>query len=937
MKKLQYLISLLLVVTCLSFSSKNLKNDPKLISGKLDNGFSYLIYKNKQPENRVDLNMLVKVGSYYENDNEEGIAHFLEHMVFNGTTHFKPDELVKYFQSIGMSYGADANAYTSFFRTVYKVFLPDDDEKSLEKGLLILYDYVNEALLLDEEIQKEAKVVLAEKTARDSISYRQYVSYLKFFLQNKRLANRLPIGKEDDIKSFNSTSFKTFYNNWYRPDKMVLVAVGDFDERKIEKLIKARFSKIEKRENIPPEPPLTVLNHSGIKPYYFYDKEAKDVNVTIEVVKSLSEEKDSFEKRVREIKETIATLIMQERLDIRKQEISAPFFSASFYTSTYFKNIKNSSISAIAPPYNWIDTLVEIETTLRRALKFGFTEKEFLRAKAKLLASLEDKMQKESGRDSREIAENLVDVAFNESYFMSPTDEFNIFSKVINKLTLKDVDASFKKLFEGNHRIVSVVGNSEEEYKGKKGQEKILDIYKKSVAIPVYEKKSQQDFTFPYLKPSRSKKKISFKVQELENIGTKVVKFSNGITLNLKKTDFKENEILFSLAFGKGVSTLPVDKDGLPFISEVMFQTNGFGRLDVTNLNDILHKNNTSLDLNINDDSFVLSGATLKGKLKFVFDILYTYLSDTKYTENQYKFAQKRVRQIYPNFLNTIEGLIQVKADRVLASNDNRFGMPENYGVIRKLTFKDFEAWYINAIKNSNFEISIVGDFDEKEAIKLVLNYFSDFKTKKEFSQTRSEPTFKGEGTTTFRLKTRIPKTLIRFAYPIKLALLNKKNEIDIKKIRRLSTLAMTIDEFLREELRENIGLTYSPYTYFSYDYAYPNYSMIVLEIKTSRDNKFRVIRETKKIIKKLNENGTDNKRIALILNPVLTHIKDIKKDNRYWLKSVLENSFQFEEKFEWALDMFEDYESINAKEINELLKKQMRNENLHIVVSQPL
>ena len=176
-----------------------------------------------------------------------GVAHYLEHMLFNGSTHFKPDELVEYFQSIGMRFGSDANAHTGFFETVYDIFLPSGDSSSMDKGLLVLDDFARGALLLESEVERERGVILAEKRERDSVSYRTFEATLGFELQGSRLAQRLPIGTEEVITRADQSLLKGYYDTWYRPDNMVLVVVGDFDVKTAEKLITDRFSAMEPR------------------------------------------------------------------------------------------------------------------------------------------------------------------------------------------------------------------------------------------------------------------------------------------------------------------------------------------------------------------------------------------------------------------------------------------------------------------------------------------------------------------------------------------------------------------------------------------------------------------------------------------------------------------------------------------------------------------
>ena len=219
--------------------------DPGLVYGRFPNGFRYVLLKNAEPKDRVDIHLDVLAGSLNETDQEQGLAHFLEHLLFCGSTHFQPGELVKYFQSIGMKFGADANAHTGFNETVYDILLPDGKKESLEKGLVVIKDYAEGAFLLEDEIKREMGVILAEKRTRDSTSYRTYVETLKFELPESMISRRLPIGKEEIIKNAHRGLLKGFYDAWYRPEKLILVMVGDFNPEVAAELVKEKFSMLK--------------------------------------------------------------------------------------------------------------------------------------------------------------------------------------------------------------------------------------------------------------------------------------------------------------------------------------------------------------------------------------------------------------------------------------------------------------------------------------------------------------------------------------------------------------------------------------------------------------------------------------------------------------------------------------------------------------------
>ncbi|MBW2591020.1 MAG: insulinase family protein, partial [Deltaproteobacteria bacterium] len=397
--------------------------DPVLIFGKLPNGFRYVLMENHRPKDRVSMHLDVQAGSLHESDDQQGLAHFLEHMLFNGSTHFKPGELVKYFQSIGMQFGADANAHTGFHETVYDILLPNGDSENLKKGLTVIKDYAQGALLLPSEIDSERRVVLAEKRTRDSAQYRTYVATLNFEFPHAKISKRLPIGKEEIVKNADHNRLKAFYDSWYRTEKMILVMVGDFDTPSAVSLIKENFSSLSGRAPPVPEPDVGKINHFGIKTFYHLEKEAGNTTTSIEVVKKVSKEPDSFGFQKQKFIENIANRIVQDRLNAMVRKAGTPFTSASISSGIFLNQIKFAEITAECSPENWKKSLFLMEQTLRKALTFGFTKSELDRVKKDFLSGLDNEVKKVSTRNSRHLARKILWNLNSSRVFMSPEQE----------------------------------------------------------------------------------------------------------------------------------------------------------------------------------------------------------------------------------------------------------------------------------------------------------------------------------------------------------------------------------------------------------------------------------------------------------------------------------------------------------------------------------
>jgi len=383
--------------------------DSDVLFGRLPNGVRYILKENKTPRDRVSMHLWVQVGSLAERDDEQGLAHFMEHMAFNGTTHFAPGEMVKFFQRIGMQFGPDANAHTGFSQTVYDVLLPDGSKENLLEGLKVLQDYAAGALLLAEEVEKEKNVVLAEMRTRDSGDFRSLKSAFKFEMPGTLIPQRFPIGKEETIKGITTDMVRSFYDAWYRPERMVLVLVGDFDKTAARSLIHERFGGLKSRALPRPVPDFGRFSHSGLKSYYWYNKESGAANIRIETMQVQPAPKDNVQSRRAQLAVDLANRIVQKRLD-KIIKLSDNGCSGAFIDEGYFLNqIRYSEIAAQSKPENWRQVLAMLEQTLRGALQHGFTPAELSRARSEYIAELKRDVEACHTLESGDIAEQLMD------------------------------------------------------------------------------------------------------------------------------------------------------------------------------------------------------------------------------------------------------------------------------------------------------------------------------------------------------------------------------------------------------------------------------------------------------------------------------------------------------------------------------------------------
>ncbi|MBF0397693.1 MAG: insulinase family protein [Desulfobacterales bacterium] len=904
--------------------NNDLSPDPKVIFKRLDNGFRYVLMENHEPKNRVSMHLNIQIGSMHESDEEQGVAHFLEHMVFCGSTHFKPGELVKYFQRIGMEFGPDANGHTSFYETVYDLILPDGKKETIEEGLTVMKDYAYGALLLPSEIEREKKVILAEKTARDSASYRTFIETLKFEAPDSKISKREPIGKEETIKKADQNTLKGFYDNYYRPEKFILVMVGDFDVNIASKIIEDRFKGLSPRTAKFTEPDFGKIEHKGIKGFYHYEKEEGNTSLSIETTRLVSPVNGNFAFEKELIIQDIADKIIQTRLNDMISGAKAPFTSAMIDSGLFLNRIKYANISARCSPEKWDKALSSIEQVLRRALSYGFTQGELDRVKKDFQTMLDTNLKKAQTRNSREIAREIIGTLNSNRVFQSPQQEKDLFSPVINALTLEDVHNSLKKTWEADHRLILVTGNA----KISKTSD-IIDVFNKSNDVKVSPIVEETTIKFPYLSDPENYGKI-IKRKDIKEFGIIQIDFENGIRLNLKKTDFKAQEVSVNISFGYGKSSQPLNSPGLSYLTTEIINESGFGKYKKSEIHKALSGKNIAAGFSIGDAYFLLSGKTISKEVPLLFQVLYTYLMDPGYREEAYNLSIERFKQQYEELSRNIEGAMEISGKSFLSNYDPRIGLPA-YEKLIKLKIKDVKSWIAPIFKHEPLEITIVGDFDTELTIKLASKYFGSLPKRYPISKPilSTLPHFPEAKTFNIKVPTEIDKGMVIVTYPT-------EDFWDITRNRCFNVLSGIVSERLREKIREKLGATYSPYAYNQGSKAYPGYGLFGVVVSINPKDADMVTNEVKKLIVEFNNSKITDDELRRVIDPIITSIKEMVRTNDYWLQLVLTDSRKHPEQIEWAHTIMKGYRSITKENVLYYAKKYLNNDKARTVTILP-
>lgn len=900
--------------------------DQNTTFGSLENGMRYIIYPNAEPPQRVSIRLHIATGSLMEADDQQGLAHFLEHMVFNGTKNFTPTELIPRMQRLGIGFGAHVNAYTSFDETVYMLDLPDLFEETTKLAYTVMRDFADGALLDAKEIDKERGVILSEKVNRDSVNYRMMQRQFNELLPNSLLPKRFPIGTEQCIKNVPRQRFVDYYSAYYTPERMTFIVVGDIDPKSTEALIEKAFGSLKNPSKPGKNPDLGALEKvTGLHTEVFTDKELSSTEVSLLTLRPYEKKPDTEATRRSRMSLELAHAILNRRWErLAKQEDSV-ILSGSATRSPLFQFVEIGSIDVTAKDDRWQQATAVLEQEFRRAMEHGFTQAELAEAKANMLNAYEQQLKAATTRKSDELATTIAQSINDQSVLSSPKTDLTLARKALDSIDLSTCHEAFTQFWkaDGYHLILSAKNAPQ------KAKEELASLYQASQKTPVKAPAARQSAEFAYTTfgPTGTIEKQ----QHIEDLDITQLTLSNGIRVNYKKTNFEKNTIRLSARFGQGNLTMPKDKPGLSMIAGDLFNGGGLGKHSVDELQQLLAGKNVSTSLNIGEDAFLLEGTTTPQDLERQLQLMCASLTDPGYREEALRQLRASLPMLEQQLKHTKAGP-QVKIQSWMHGDDDRYSMPD-IKTLAAYGIDDVKAWLNPALQSAAMELSIVGDFSPESLIPALLRTFGALPARKiddrSFDALRrvNSPRPPARLDTTYESKVAQAVSITSW----KTMGLRKRQQ----ETRRLNVLADILTDRLREEIRENLGASYSPNAQIDGSDALIEHGFLsAVSVGTPQDLE-KLTKAAIEIGQELADKGVTADELDRARKPTLAALEKTLRDNTYWLSTVMLRCQEQPETLDYARNRMSDYQSISVEQINSLAKQYLQKDNTIITTIQ--
>lgn len=911
-----FLLALPFAISAQEFKlDSNIPLDPSVRHGKLKNGLTYYIKQNKKPENKVDLRLVINAGSILEDDDQQGLAHFMEHMCFNGTKNFPKNELVDYLQSIGVKFGQHLNAYTSFDETVYFLPIPSDDQEKLDKGFLILEDWAFNTVLTPEEIDKERGVVLEEYRIGLGADRRMMGQFLPKIMYQSHYANRLPIGQKEILENFKHESLIRYYKDWYRPNLMSIIVVGDIDVDAIEKKIIDNFSKYENPKNERPRKLYDVPNHKETFVAVESDPEATGSDVQL-----YYKDKDDSKPlvTVADYKNNLAKGLFSSMLNNRLRELSnsstPPFtYGYSYHGSTWARTKEAFQSFAMTQEDKQLSALNVLAVENERVRKYGFTQSELDRAKTQYLASIE------RSYNDRDKTESSRFVSQFQTHFLrqnpAPGVEwmYSAMQNFMPQITLEDINGLIADYIKEENRVVVLTGPEKEGLKKPTEQEVLEALKVNSAEITPYEDAVVAE---SLIRKDIKSGKIA-KREQNDKLGTKTLTLSNGVKVVYKKTDFKNDEVLMS-AVSFGGSNLYSDEDyaKIQWADGALTEA-GFSGLSKNDINKFMTGKIASAYPYIGSTTEGFSGSATPKDMEYMFQMVYAYFTDLNFDADAFEGYKQKQSSFFDNMMSNPNVYFQKEFYGYLMQNNPRFTeiLPDAKAWERtdyKLSYDKYKERFADA---SDFVFYFVGNVDEKQLEAYSEKYLASLPAlnRKEEMKDLGYRMLSGDHKKVVK-KGSDPKSNVTIMF-------YGDTKYDEKEALAMQALGEVLTIKLIEELRENESGVYGasargsmnkvPYGSYSFTIGFPCGPENAESLTAS------ALRELQKII----DNGPEEKDLAKFKEGELLDYKEEIKTNRFWLNS-LQRAYTQDANPDNILKFEEKINALTAKEVQAVAKK---------------
>ena len=913
-----------------AFGQNPLPNDPEVRVGKLENGLTYYIRHNEQPAQRAEFYLATNVGAYQEEDDQDGLAHFLEHMCFNGTKNFPGKALLEYLQSIGAEFGRNINASTGFEQTQYMLNnIPVVRETIIDSCLLVLHDYSNFVTCNPAEIDAERGVILEEKRQRSDASWRMFEKSLPYLYGDTHYARRTLIGGEEQLKTFKYESLTNFYKKWYQPHNQAVIVVGDVDVDKVEQKIKDLFGSIPAAEVAVKNEPALPANAEPIVGI-ITDPEAQ--NSRIDILWKHDPIPVQFQNTdvayMNDLLLSIISNIMDERFNDIAAAPNAPFFAAGLFTRDLCNVCEAYNAAVLFKDGASVEAFTALMTEIEKMKRFGFNDGEVQRAKDNIISAYEKAVEAAPTRKNSELVRPLLYNFFENEAYMTPETELQIVQAICAQINAQVLNQVVAQLLPSENIIITYQGPEKEGLANPTEAE--LTGVLAAVSEAELQANAEENLNEPFLNADALKGSAVKGTKETA-FGATEWTLKNGVKVVVLPTQHKKDQVLFNIELVGGKNAVATE-DLVSFednIWTLFLNNSGISKFSGTQVPKMLAGKNLSVSPYISNTRHGVQGQCAPKDIETALQIAYLYFADPRFDQNEYEPGIQQIKALLPNILSNPDYQFQQEMNKVLYDNNPRV-VDLNEEVVEKANLATIERVYRELFKNAGgARLTIVGNVDPEAIKPMVEKYIGSIAKNKKARKINEENLInfaKGDVDKTVELVMATPKSTVFQVYSAYMPI-DTKTEVALK------AANYVLDMIYTKTIREDEGGTYGVGTAMAGQRLPIERAVIQVMFDTNPEAAPKLIELAVKGLNDLAQNGPTEEQMSKAVENLKKNIPESRISNSYWM-GALDNWYEF------GIDSDAEYEaavnSLTAEDIKTVLQAILAQNNMVQVVSAP-